>query len=150
MKVEATILFGGGSGRALDGVGSGGAVVEAGVADGTMGNEAEEGGGGDGRMVGGREERHVDAGGSVPGEEDGADVACCWADGCFVFEQCPLLAGRQVVQALRAFTHAQFLHFPSRPLHRQQAFRGAILHAFFGRGIYYLWPRVPVNLVLGI
>ena len=68
-------------------------------------------------MVGSREERHVDAGGSVPRKEDDAGVACCSADGCFVFEQLPLLAGRQVVQALRAFTHAQFLHFPSRPLH---------------------------------
>lgn len=41
------------------------------------------------------------------------------ADGCFVFEQWPLLRGRQVVHDLPAFTHAQFLHFPSL-LHWQQ------------------------------
>ena len=55
------------------------------MADDTMGNEAD---------------------GDVPSEEDGAGMGSCWADGCLVFEQCPLLAGRQVMQALPAFTHA--------------------------------------------
>ena len=130
MKVEATIVLGGGSGWALDevgldgafvesvvaddtmgieagetgGGGGGGAFVESAVADDTVGNEAGERGGGDSRMVGGREERHVEAGCSVPGEEDGAGVACCWAGGCFVFEQCPILARGKVVRLLRAFT----------------------------------------------
>ena len=56
MKAEATISFGGGSGWALDGIGSDRTVVEAAVVDDTMGNEAGESGGGDDRMVGSREE----------------------------------------------------------------------------------------------
>ena len=67
------------------------------------------------------------------------------ATGCLVFKHFPLLNGRQVVQDLPSFTHAQFLHFPS-PLQRQQT-TILLLYAFEdAQGEFFLVPLVSVLL----
>ena len=121
LKIELAINLGGGSRWALDGVGPDRASSVADVEI-VAGDGGGEGVGSDNCKVGWgmhEAERGVAAGCCVLAVEvrTGAERG---ADGCIMFEHLPLLAGRQVVQILPAFTHAQFLHLPSVPLHRQQ------------------------------